>query len=60
MQTAMSDGDDLLHRAGRELLQLLPGAHQLPQELSSWVVGQGFSPWTVLTLILLFYLASAA
>ncbi|RYH12201.1 TRAP transporter large permease [Tropicimonas sp. IMCC6043] len=29
---------------------------QMPQELSSWVVGQGFSPWTVLTLILLFYL----
>ncbi|SLN21894.1 Sialic acid TRAP transporter permease protein SiaT [Roseivivax jejudonensis] len=30
---------------------------QVPQELSAWVVGQGFSPWTVLTLILLFYLA---
>lgn len=29
---------------------------QVPQELSSWVVGQGFSPWTVLTLILVFYL----
>ncbi|ETW12191.1 TRAP dicarboxylate transporter permease component [Roseivivax marinus] len=29
---------------------------QVPQELSAWVVGQGFSPWTVLTLILLFYL----
>ncbi|SFD64789.1 TRAP transporter large permease [Roseivivax sediminis] len=30
---------------------------QVPQELSGWVVGQGFSPWTVLTLILIFYLA---
>ena len=30
---------------------------QVPQELSNWVVSQGFSPWTVLTLILLFYLA---
>ncbi|MBR9842752.1 MAG: TRAP transporter large permease subunit, partial [Rhodobacteraceae bacterium] len=29
---------------------------QVPQELSNWVVGQGFSPWTVLTLILVFYL----
>ncbi len=29
---------------------------QLPQELSGWVVGQGLSPWTVLTLILVFYL----
>ena len=29
---------------------------QVPQELSAWVVGQGFSPWTVLMLILLFYL----
>ncbi|ETX15767.1 C4-dicarboxylate ABC transporter permease [Roseivivax halodurans JCM 10272] len=30
---------------------------QVPQELSNWVVSQGFSPWTVLTLILVFYLA---
>ncbi|MEP3046171.1 MAG: TRAP transporter large permease [Roseibium sp.] len=29
---------------------------QLPQELSGWVVGQGLSPWMVLTLILVFYL----
>jgi TRAP-type C4-dicarboxylate transport system permease large subunit len=29
---------------------------QVPQELSSFVVSQGFSPWTVLTLILVFYL----
>lgn len=29
---------------------------QVPQELSGWVVGQGFSPWTVLTVILIFYL----
>ncbi|WP_319533102.1 TRAP transporter large permease [uncultured Cohaesibacter sp.] len=29
---------------------------QVPQELSSWVVSQGFSPWTVLSLILIFYL----
>jgi C4-dicarboxylate transporter DctM subunit len=29
---------------------------QVPQEISSFVVSQGFSPWTVLTLILVFYL----
>lgn len=29
---------------------------QVPQELSSWVIGQGFSPWMVLTIILIFYL----
>ncbi|MGR3456024.1 TRAP transporter large permease [Pseudooceanicola sp.] len=29
---------------------------QVPQELSRWVVEQGFSPWTVLTIILVLYL----
>ncbi len=29
---------------------------QVPQELSNWVLGQGFSPWTVLIMILIFYL----
>ena len=29
---------------------------EVPQELSEYVVSQGFSPWTVLTLILIFYL----
>jgi len=29
---------------------------QVPQELSNYVVSQGFSPWMVLTLILVFYL----
>jgi len=32
------------------------GLTQVPQQLSSWVVGQGFSPYTVLVLILVFYL----
>ncbi|MFD1343516.1 TRAP transporter large permease [Litorisediminicola beolgyonensis] len=30
---------------------------QVPQELSNWVVSQGFSPWTVLAMVLVFYLA---
>lgn len=29
---------------------------QVPQELSGWVVGQGFSPWMILMVILVFYL----
>ena len=29
---------------------------QVPQEISAHVVGQGYSPWVVLTLILVFYL----
>jgi len=29
---------------------------QVPQELADYVVSQGFSPWLVLTLILIFYL----
>ncbi len=29
---------------------------QVPQELSAWVTEQGFSPWMVMVLILLFYL----
>ena len=29
---------------------------QVPQELSAWVVGQGYSPWTVLPIVLIFYL----
>jgi tripartite ATP-independent transporter DctM subunit len=29
---------------------------QVPQEISNFVVSQGFSPWVVLSLILLFYL----
>ncbi len=29
---------------------------QVPQDLAAWVAAQGFSPWTVLILILVFYL----
>ncbi|MEO0931353.1 MAG: TRAP transporter large permease [Pseudomonadota bacterium] len=29
---------------------------QVPQELSAWVTDQGFSPWMVMILILIFYL----
>ena len=29
---------------------------QVPQEIAGWVVGQGFNPWMVLSLILIIYL----
>ncbi len=29
---------------------------QVPQEIAAWVVDQGFSPWAVMILILMFYL----
>ena len=29
---------------------------QVPQELAGWIVGLGLSPWTVLVIILAFYL----
>jgi len=32
------------------------GLTQVPQQLSEWVVGQGYSPYTILILILVFYL----
>jgi len=32
------------------------GLTQVPQEMSAWVGGQGYSPYTILILILLFYL----
>jgi len=32
------------------------GLTQVPQELSAWVVAQGYSPYTILILILVFYL----
>jgi len=32
------------------------GLTQVPQDLSAWVVGQGFSAYTILVLILIFYL----
>ncbi|HCW83587.1 MAG TPA: C4-dicarboxylate ABC transporter permease, partial [Rhodobacteraceae bacterium] len=29
---------------------------QLPQEAAAWVSASGFSPWTILLIILVFYL----
>jgi len=41
---------------GAKLYNSFLALTQVPQELSAWVVGQGFAPITVLILILIFYL----
>jgi tripartite ATP-independent transporter DctM subunit len=57
IQTAMSTAMIFFIILGAGFYNSFLALSQLPQELSGWVVGQGFSPWMVLTLILLFYLA---
>ncbi|MCX2725589.1 TRAP transporter large permease [Roseibium salinum] len=56
IQTALSTGMIFFIVLGAGFYNSFLALSQVPQELSSWVVGQGFSPWVVLTLILLFYL----
>ena len=41
---------------GAKLYNSFLALTQVPQELSAWVVGQGYEPMTVLILILVFYL----
>ncbi|MBN9673807.1 TRAP transporter large permease [Roseibium aggregatum] len=56
VQTAMSTAMIFFIVLGASFYNSFLALSQVPQELSGWVVGQGFSPWTVLMLILLFYL----
>ncbi len=56
IQTAMSTAMIFFIVLGAGFYNSFLALSQLPQELSGWVVGQGFSPLVVLTLILLFYL----
>ncbi|POF28405.1 TRAP transporter large permease [Roseibium marinum] len=56
IQTALSTAMIFFIVLGAAFYNSFLALSQLPQELSGWVVGQGFSPWVVLTLILLFYL----
>ncbi len=55
-QTAMSTAMIFFIILGAGFYNSFLALSQLPQELSGWVVGQGFSPWVVLSLILVFYL----
>ena len=54
--TAMSTGMIFFIVLGAALYNGFLALTQVPQELSSWVVSQGLSPWTVLAIILIFYL----
>jgi tripartite ATP-independent transporter DctM subunit len=56
MSTAMSTAMIFFIVLGAGFYNSFLALSQVPQELSSFVVSQGFSPWIVLTLILLFYL----
>ena len=56
LSTAMSTAMIFFIVLGASFYNSFLALSQVPQELSSFVVSQGFSPWTVLTLILVFYL----
>ncbi len=56
MNTARSTGMVFFIILGAAFYNGFLALTQVPQELSQYVVSQGFSPWTVLTLILIFYL----
>jgi len=56
MSTAMSTAMIFFIVLGAGFYNSFLALSQVPQELSSFVVSQGFSPWIVLALILLFYL----
>ena len=55
IQTAMSTAMIFFIVLGAGFYNSFLALSQLPQELSAWVVGQGFSPIVVLTMILIFY-----
>ena len=54
--TAVSSAMIFFIILGAKLYNSFLAISQVPQELSLWVVGQGYSPMTVLILILVFYL----
>jgi tripartite ATP-independent transporter DctM subunit len=54
--TAISSAMIFFIVLGAKLYNSFLALTQMPQELSMWVVGQGFAPLTVLILILVFYL----
>jgi tripartite ATP-independent transporter DctM subunit len=56
--TAGSTGMVFLIVLGAAAFNSFLALSQLPQELAAWVGDQGFSPWTVLVAILIFYLVA--
>lgn len=56
LETATSTGMIFFIVLGAAFYNGFLALTQVPQELSGWVTEQGFSPWMVMVLILLFYL----
>ncbi|WAP69553.1 TRAP transporter large permease [Jiella pelagia] len=56
-ETAVATGMIFLIILGAGVYNSFLALSQLPQEAATWVVEQGFSPWMVLAVILLTYLA---
>ncbi|SHM30782.1 TRAP transporter large permease [Roseibium suaedae] len=56
LSTANSTGMIFIIVLGAGLYNSFLAATQLPQELSTFVTTQGYSPWLVLTIVLLLYL----
>lgn len=56
LQTASSSAMIFLIILGAGIYNNFLSLTQLPQEASAWVGAQGFSPWLVLTIVLLMYL----
>ena len=54
--TAVATGMIFMIVLGAGLYNTFLALSQLPQVLAQWVIGQGLSPWLVLTLILVVYL----
>ncbi|HEX2257327.1 MAG TPA: TRAP transporter large permease [Afifellaceae bacterium] len=57
LQTAVATGMIFFILLGAAVFNTFLGFSQLPQAAAQWVVDSGLGPWTVLTLILLCYLA---
>jgi C4-dicarboxylate transporter DctM subunit len=57
LQTAVATGMIFFIVLGAAVFNTFLAFSQLPQAAAQWVVESGFSPWTVLTLVLLCYLA---
>ena len=56
LKTASASGMIFLFILGAGIYNNFLSLTQLPQEASLWVSGQGFSPWLVLTVVLVMYL----
>jgi C4-dicarboxylate transporter, DctM subunit len=57
LQTAVATGFIFFILLGAAVFNTFLGFSQLPQAAAAWVVESGFSPWMVLTIILICYLA---